>query len=241
MTSDIASTTRDEMAASYYRVRQTLGGLGFAFPVLLLGAGLISEGRIMPSMSDYYHTLQRDIFVGCLFAIGMFLVSYKGHNRGPGEAVSDDLVATIAGAAAICIALFPSEAAEAGADPVTFSQVIGMKTAVAAHYLSAQVFLYSLAWMCLWKFAKTEKAGRRRIYRACGFLIVAMGVIASIAAWQKVRGSDAAKAFVLDRSVVFWAEAVGVWAFGVSWLVKGRAEMLLARTPRLPAAVRRWR
>ncbi|MWB76748.1 hypothetical protein GLS40_01780 [Pseudooceanicola sp. 216_PA32_1] len=222
--------TRDEMILSYYRVRQALGFLGVLFPFLLMVPGLISDARIMPSLSDYYHSMQRDIFVGSLVAIGMFLVSYKGHVRAEGERLSDDFVATLAGAAAILIALCPSEPPEPAV--VTFSQfALGLKAAVIGHYISAQVFLYALAYMCLFKFARTAKPVRRRIYRGCGFLIVAMGVVASIAAYHKALGSESARAFVLDNSVVFWCEAVGVWAFGVSWLVKGRAEMLLLRRP----------
>ena len=120
---------------------------------------------------------------------------------------------------------------------MTFSQyALGVKAAVIGHYVSAQVFLYSLAYMCLFKFARTARPARRRVYRTCGFLIVAMGVVASIAAWQKALGTDMARAFVLDNAVVFWCEAIGVWAFGISWLVKGRADLLLARRRGLASA-----
>ena len=77
--------TRDELVLSYLRVRQALGILGMVFPVLLIAGGLIAQHGVAPSVSDYYHTTMRDIFVGCLFAIGVFLISYKGYRRKAGE------------------------------------------------------------------------------------------------------------------------------------------------------------
>ena len=89
--------TRQDYVLSFYRVRQALGILGLVFPVLLLIGGWIENARIEPSISDYYHTTLRDIFVGALFAIGIFLVSYKGHARDNREPISDNLAATLAG------------------------------------------------------------------------------------------------------------------------------------------------
>jgi hypothetical protein len=224
---------RDQVVASYYRVRQMLGALGIALPVMLLLAGWMESGRILPSLSDYYHTIQRDIFVGCLFAIGTFLIAYRGHDRVPGETLSDEVLTNLAGFSAIAVALFPSEAAEPQVTTLT-QAALGMRAAVTGHYLAAQAFLYSLAWMCFVHFARTASAPRRRIYRGCGMVIVAVGVVATCAAIGRRFGSDGVHAFVIDNSVVFWCEAVGVWAFGIAWLTKGRAEMLLTRRrPRL--------
>jgi len=41
----------------------------------------ISKTGIEPTISDFYHTTYRDVFVGSLCAIGVFLVSYRGHRR----------------------------------------------------------------------------------------------------------------------------------------------------------------
>ncbi|OWU86020.1 hypothetical protein ATO6_03895 [Oceanicola sp. 22II-s10i] len=223
-----------EMAISYYRVRQVLGGLGIALPFLLLAAGLVEDARILPSMSDYYHSLQRDIFVGCLFAIGMFLIAYKGHGPEGAERVSDDFVTSLAGFAALAVALFPNES-QTG-DIITVTQAaVGLKVAVGAHYLAAQVFLFSLAYMCLVKFARTASPARRRIYRACGVAIIGAGLLATLSAYLRARGGEAAQAFVQDNAIVFWCEAGGVWAFGIAWLTKGRAELLLSRKYRTRA------
>ncbi|MGR3567670.1 MAG: hypothetical protein ACU0CN_07920, partial [Pseudooceanicola nanhaiensis] len=62
-----------------------------------------------------------------------------------------------------------------------------------------------------------------------GLAIVAVGIVATLAAIGRRFGSEAIHSFVIDNSIVFWCEAVGVWAFGLAWLTKGRAEMLLTR------------
>lgn len=221
--------TRDELVLSYLRVRQALGILGMVFPVLLIVGGLIAHKDVAPSVSDYYHTTMRDIFVGCLFAIGVFLISYKGYRRDTGEWFSDDLVATVAGVAAFGVAIFPNETV-IPEDAATLSQVLmGYKLAAFAHYTSAMLFLGALAYFCLVKFARTAKPHRKRIYLACGWFILLAGVLATVASYLKVYGSPEARAFVIENRIVFWVEAMGIWAFGLSWLTKGRAEFSRVR------------
>lgn len=229
--------TRDELVISYMRVRQALGYLGLAFPLLLILGGLLSEASLQPSVSDYYHSIMRDIFVGSLFAIGVFLISYKGHPLKSGEKLSDDLVATLAGLSAFGVAIFPNQGGPQNA-PETFSQVLlGFKSAALAHYLSALIFLGSLAYFCLVKFARTAKPMRRRIYRACGSFIVIGGLAATLASYFKIYGPAGPQRFVIEYNVVLWVEAMGIWAFGLSWLTKGQADFEKIRRV-LPA---RWR
>lgn len=218
-----------EVIASFYRIRQALGVLGILFPLLLLAGSFLGQADLPPAISDYYHTLLRDLFVGCLFAIGMFLLFYKGHKPLRGERFSDDVVTSIAGFGAVLLALFPNEAPRP--DPESFTQsMLGIGWTVRVHYLAAQLFLFSLAYMCLVKFTRTESLPRRRIYRTCGWAIIAMGCLATAASIFKVFGSSTQRAFVHDYSLVLWAEAIGIWAFGCSWLVKGRADSLVFRS-----------
>ena len=57
-----------EMLHAYHRCRQVLGYLGLSLPVLLIGGGWASDLAVLPSVSDYYHSALRDLFVGALFA-----------------------------------------------------------------------------------------------------------------------------------------------------------------------------
>lgn len=221
---------RDEVVRSYYRIRKMLGWLGLALPVVLILGGWLSQQTVEPSISDYYHTLMRDAFVGTLTAIGLFLIAYPGHNPGRGEHVSDDLITTVAGIAAFGVAYFPNETRmQANLLGSITQQALGYKLAAAAHYSCAVLFLSSLAALCLRKFARTAKPLRRRIYRACGWTILAMTVLVVIASWFKIRGPEGPQRIVNDWMLVLWFEAVAIWAFALAWLVKGRVEERLTR------------
>lgn len=221
--------TRDDLVISYLRVRQALGWLGVGFPLVLIFGGLLAESRILPSISDYYHSIMRDIFVGCLFAIGVFLISYRGHPLKDGERFSDDFVATLAGLSAFGVALFPNEGGGRDQTETLSQQLMGFDWAATGHYISAVIFLGTLAYFCLVKFARTAKPMRRRIYLACGWFIVGGGVLATVASLVKLKGPAGWSQAITDIRLIFWIEAFGILAFGISWLVKGRAQFDLIK------------
>ena len=221
---------RDDVILAYYRIRRAVGWLGVALPVLLIIGGYLSQGSVEPSISDYYHTLMRDAFVGTLTATGLFLITYPGHSRERGEHISDDVITTLAGLAAFGVAYFPNEVrTNANLLGSITQQALGYKVAAAAHYICAITFLSGLAAMCLRKFARTKRPLRRRIYRACGWTIVAMTVAVIVASWFKIRGPEGPQRVVVDGMLVLWFEAIAIWAFALAWLVKGRVEERLTR------------
>lgn len=221
---------RDDIVRAYYRIRRMLGWLGLSLPVVLILGGWLSKGAVEPSLSDYYHTLMRDAFIGVLTAIGLFLITYPGHPHRPGEHLSDDLITTLAGIAAFGVAYFPNEVrTNANLLGSITQQMLGQRLAAVAHYASAVVFLSGLAAMCLRRFARTARPLRRRIYRACGWTIVAMTLAVVVASVFKIFGPKGPQAVVNGGLLVLWFEAVAVWAFALAWLVKGRVEERLAR------------
>jgi len=220
---------QDDLVLSYHRVRNALGFLGLLLPIVLIIGGILSKGQVEPSLSDYFHTTLRDIFVGSLCAIGIFLISYKGYRREDGEWFSDDWIATIAGFAAFGVALFPNESPTHVIATVS-QEALGIAASPPFHYASALIFFICLAAFCFLKFPKTAKPVRRRIYFACGWIIVAATVVIAVASHFKINGNGALRDFVMDYNVVFWAEAIGVWAFAVSWLTKGKADMAMIAT-----------
>jgi len=232
-TTNILPSNHD-LVLSYHRVRRALGILGVLLPVVLIVGGLLSNNKIEPSISDFYHTTLRDIFVGCLFAIGIFLVSYKGYQRDKGEWISDDWVATLAGIAAFGLALFPNESDKI----VTVSQMaLGLKVSSMFHYASALTFFTCLGIFCYFKFPRTAKPVRRRIYFWCGHVILISTILITATSYLKVKGSPEMQAVVIDWNLVLWLEAIGVWAFAFSWLTKGKADLALRslkRTKPLP-------
>lgn len=218
-----------ELVLSYHRVRRAVGILGVILPVVLIIGGILSNSQLEPSISDFYHTTLRDIFVGTMFAIGIFLISYKGYRRDKGEWISDDWVATLAGIAAFGLALFPNESQAV----VTVSQeALGLKVSSIFHYISALTFFICLGVFCYFKFPKTAKPVRRRIYFWCGHVIVISTILITITSYMKVKGSPEMKAMVVDWNLVLWLEAIGVWAFAFSWLTKGKADLAFSKTAR---------
>lgn len=225
------SDHQDELVLSYHRVRQSLGFLGLFLPLVLIIGGLLTKGQIEPSLSDFFHTTLRDIFVGTLCAIGIFLISYKGYRRETGEWFSDDWIATIAGVAAFGVAFFPNESPTRLITTVS-QEALGLAISPLFHYASALTFFVCLGAFCFVKFPKTAKPFRRKIYFACGWVIVLATIVIAVASYFKINGSSGARDFVIDNYIVFWAEAAGVWAFALSWLTKGKADMAMIAAAR---------
>ena len=77
---------------SYLALRKAVGWIGMLLPfTLMLGVFLIFKGEIIQeSISHYYHTDMRDVFVGALCAIALFMFFYSGYDKW------DDRAATFA-------------------------------------------------------------------------------------------------------------------------------------------------
>ena len=239
--SDLANHKND-LVLSYTRVRVALGLLGMSLPVILVLGGLLDTPRpeigrpdIEPTISDFYHTTYRDIFVGTLCAIGVFLISYRGYRRDKGEWIDDDWLATIAGLAAFGVAFFPNEAGGGAVVSMT-QQLLGPDVTPVLHYSFAGVFFAALAGFCFFKFPRNARPHRRRVYLACGWMILAALLLTTIAVTFKRVIGGPGRDFVLEYNLIFWFEALGIWAFGLSWLVKSKSDLLLARAV-VPAKV----
>ena len=84
----------------------------------------------------------------------------------------------------------------------------------------------SLIGFSLIKFPKSRQNRRRKIYLWSGIILV--GVTAGLlATFFLGRNDGAVKASIMEAEIVFWLEAVGIWAFGVAWLTKGKADIAL--------------
>jgi hypothetical protein len=91
------------------------------------------------------------------------------------------------------------------------------------HFAAATVFLVVLAGMSIFLFTKSggtqtpQKRRRNRVYVACGIIILlSISVIPLGKLFLSARAERA-------TSFTFWAEAIAIASFGVSWLVKGEA------------------
>ncbi|SLN65786.1 hypothetical protein AQS8620_03050 [Aquimixticola soesokkakensis] len=222
---DEAGDLRAQMVLSYYRLRQLLGLMGFLLPFALIAGSILDQHGIAPSISDYYHRLERDVFVGCLCAISMFLIAYPGHAKGRGERFGDDLVTSLAGFAGLGVAFFPNGGAGPDAPLAALSQLLfGTARVALAHYACAVVFLTCLGYMSFVKFARTADMRRRRIYRLAGLGVWFFTVATVGFSLVKISGTSASYDVVVSARLVFWSETFGLWCFALAWLLKGHAD-----------------
>ncbi|WP_265500061.1 hypothetical protein [Paracoccus beibuensis] len=208
----------NQLVLSFLSVRRAIGALGFFLPVALLVASLFEPGGLRTSISAYYYSPMREIFVGTLIAQAVFLWSYEGFRPDAGEWITDRRMARTAAVAIALVALLPTTGP---AHSCTALQcLLGPVLSATVHFLAAGVFFGALAVFCLKLFVKgqvdgTEKRASNRIYRICGWLI--LGSIAAIGILD-LTGLDERLATLRP---VFWLETVASFAFATSWAVKG--------------------
>jgi hypothetical protein len=90
------------LVMSYLLMRLLIGVLAVVLPfVLILVNWAIGHG-FQPSVSGYYYTPMRNIYIGTLCAIGVFLISYYGYD------IADRLITDFAGLGTILTAFFPT-------------------------------------------------------------------------------------------------------------------------------------
>lgn len=200
------------MMMSYLNLRKTLGVLAMLMPLVLVAGGLWSGDGVEISISAYYWTSAGTVFTALLVSFGIFLLIYHGYDK------VDDIQTSIAGVAMIMVAVFPCT----GGDRYLFSFIPAAVTNI-IHYVTAAVAFGSLGAMSMFQFTKSthgmtkNKKRRNAIYQICGAVIFLAMVILAITLIPRVRVlTDTIRLFlVLEIEIV--------WAFGISWLVKGEA------------------
>lgn len=200
---DVLSASR--LMVSHLTLRRIIGTMGFVLPpALALGCLFFGDcPGILETISDYYDTIMRDIFVGILFTMALFFFSYRGYDQ------RDDRAGDLACLFAIGVALCPTNSEYW---PVAV-----------LHYVSAVLLFGTLAYFSICLFTETsnptamtaEKHQRNRIYRWCGYTMIFCMLSVGVCTF-----------FLQDHWIaslmpVFWLEWLMLWAFGYSWLVKG--------------------
>jgi len=97
-----ATSNAQYLVRSYLFLRKSLGYIGIALPfVLIIGKILLESPGISDSISSYYYSVMRNVFVGILCAIGIFLICYQYDHL-------DNIVSNIAGICVISVSLLPT-------------------------------------------------------------------------------------------------------------------------------------
>jgi hypothetical protein len=194
--------------------RRIIGTLGLLLPALVyLLAGVrptpgLQPWKLLTSVSAYYYTGAVGVFVGVLFALSLFLFTYKGYK----EVWADRIVGKVGGLAAIVVALFPTGAPTDRLALPWWSEATGV-----VHYIAAIVLFGAFISFSLWLFRRSEKDDprdqppekrvRNAVFFVCGLVMV---LAVGWAAFAKKQGG-----------AIFLPESIAIGAFAFSWLVKG--------------------
>ena len=197
---------------SYLAMRRCIGFLGAGLPILLFVDSYMT-GYERDSISAFYYYPEpyiKGAFIGIMCAIGVFLICYRGHGKdepgGEKDWFDDNMITHVAGFAALGVAIFPT------LDPTIEKDLCNIlecddKVYRVLHYLSALIFFVSLSRMSFRFSRNAANPKRNRLYRWCSVLIVAMIIVVLIFGFFKLK--------------IFWPEAILVWTFATSWIVKG--------------------
>ena len=200
-------------------LRAVLGVIGISFPLVLwFGGCVIADLSLQESMSAYYHTRMHDVFVAFLCIIAMGLFAYRGYRKPGSKIGGESWLATAAAACAVGVAIFPPDKQPYISTPVVpllpglgwFGPVL--------HFISTLGFIGILVWFA-WRFTNTnlpditenpKKQQRNCIFRTCAIVMTCAAAYAVVDTKIEIEGPG-----------VYWGEAIAVFAFGVSWFVKG--------------------
>jgi hypothetical protein len=207
------------MVISYLQLRLYVGVIGVLLPwVLVIGDWAVGHG-LQPSLSGYYYTPMRNIYVGALCGLAVFFVAYRGYDR------SDSVITNAAGVATIALALFPTTTPYS---PDLRQVIIGD-----LHLFFACVAFVMLAVMAL-RFAKREPTpAGLSFWKAFGYAFgFTRAASSQTPRWEvityRVCGFTigACVALIYPGSLVYSyslliLETILMTAFGLSWFIKG--------------------
>jgi uncharacterized membrane protein len=206
---------QEHIIATYFCLRVGLCVLAFLFPVLLLGLGWWKGIPLQGSMSAYYFAFfpttselrvfpERTVFVGILFAIGFFLILYRGFSKAENWALN------IAGLSALLVALFPMKAPD-------YCENCGIVAYPHVHSVAAIVLFVCIAFVSFACSEETlalvsdrERKWYRRIYAFLAFAMIVLPVSAVVMTYFFE---------IYDKKTLF-VEWTGIATFSCYWAIK---------------------
>jgi len=212
---------------SYYTMRRAIGILGISLP-LILYAGSFFFGAckdIQSSISTYYHTNMRDVFVGFNCAVALFLFAYRGHDW------KDNFAGYLGCIAVLGVAFLPCSIGSSP-EPCLLTTSFHKPIFGKLHNLCALLYFTTLIVYSLYLFPKThmdmitrekkfmghQKKKRNVVYYICGGLMTSALLL--IVAYMWFLGDLFPQ--LKKLSPIFWLESVMLISFGTSWLTKGQ-------------------
>lgn len=187
---------------TYFVLRMVIAGGAIVLPpALLLWALLDPDTVMMDSLSAFYYSPARSLFVGTLVAVGVALVAYRGYTRG------ENFLLNAAGVLAVVVALVPT--VDPAAPGLTLTSVVHAVAAVAFFVLAAlSIFFYGQETLDSVRDRRARQS-YRVVYRGLAVLVLAFPALALVVAW-----------LVESPAALFAVETAALYAFAAFWLVK---------------------
>lgn len=214
------SALQGHIELTYLLLRVGVGVLAVLLPIILaIGGFAFYRLDLQDSISAYYHAfvattrfpdvfaidghgLMRNWFVGILWAIGFFLILYKGFGRRESRALN------VAGVLLIMVSMFPM----GWTCRDTCSRI-------STHGVSAVLFFFAIGYVCIFRSGDTlallpvrQQAAYQKIYRAIGSVMWVFPLAVALL--------EAARIRVFGTHTVFFVEVAGIWTFAAFWLLK---------------------
>ena len=205
-----APSAKDPIVFSYLALRKAVGVVALALPfVMAIPCWVLRGHAIELSISGYYYTGMRNLFVGSLCAIAMFMLCCRGYDW------KDEVAGIFSAVCALGVAFFPTTP-DFGATP-------GQQQIGTLHYIFAALLFLTLAYFCLVLFKMTakgrvvtrKKKQRNLLYTVCGWVIIASILLIVILKLLTIRYLPG------GLGSVFCFETTALLAFGTAWLIKG--------------------
>lgn len=195
-----------EKRNSYLRIRNYLGTLGCMLPVLSIVGACISPNT---QYSDWWTSISityysSPVLIAVLSAVSFFLILYRGYNGW------DTAVNTLAGIGGLGVVCFPCEASWIDMSTPVGLFWIPVDVSRWFHYASAILLFLMLALNSICLFAKSSNEKKNKVYIACGSIILADFALFAING-----------IFLHWNWTIIVNETIMLFAFGISWLVKG--------------------
>jgi hypothetical protein len=206
-----ASRAENPVVLSYLALRKAVGfiALGLPFALAIPWWFVWDHHILQSSISAYYYTGMRNLFVGSLCAISMFMLCCRGYD------LKDEIAGMFSCLCALGVAFFPTTP--------DFCATKHQHDIGTIHYIFAALLFSTLAYFCLFLFTMSaegkkitrKKLQRNWVYIVCGRVIIAcilLIVMSKVPRVQRLFGNS---------EPVFWLETTALFAFGIAWLTKG--------------------
>ncbi|MDN3922510.1 hypothetical protein [Roseateles violae] len=204
---------------AYIKLRTSMAVLAILLPVSLAFVSyIVHDYGFQPSISHYYIAgdFERNLLVGMLSCIGVFLMLYEGYST------LENRVLDVGGFLLVCVAFFPLNLTSfvLWGHTIQVQWELGPIT-LSVHGLTAVGFFICMIYVSTVLSGQTLR-GRGNNVRCKWLLrywlvsaVMAVAMVVALLGHQ-IQGS------LFHKRAVFWVESIGVVAFAIFWLMKTR-------------------